>query len=281
MAVTRRKFVSLLASMALAVSLMGFAPAAAFADNATTGSFDLSASAITVTTGSTTDLSQFVENEADNGDYHFDYVINGSGASVNKHSGKFVGSSAGTYTVTVYMMEGVAPTGNNGKPCNDLAQLDKETITITVSDTDASYGFQGIGQNSIMVTSPSVTSAKYDATTNTYTNVMATPTLSDDGNYYYVTYQQNAGFKDHDGATEYAKINKGNIALYIDGEQAALLGDDQNAIVVTQADNATKTITLQIDASAVEIGHTTLTFLPSLCGNKAAVVNGSTVNFMF
>lgn len=278
MAVTKRKFVSLFASMALAFSLMGFAPAAAFADNATTGSFDLSASAITVTTGSTTDLNQYVENKTANGDYHFDFVMNGSGASVNKHSGNFVGSSAGTYTVTVYMMEKTTPTGNNGKPCYDCIQLDKETITITVSDEDASYGFQGTGQNSIKVTSPAVTSATYNANTNTYTNVMATPTLSDDG-YYYVTYQQNAGFKNNDGADSYMSLNEGNISILNDGIVVATLGDDE--FTVDSATHATKTVVLKIAASKVKVGNTTIEFDSALHGNNKNAALGSTVLFNF
>ncbi len=284
MSITRRKFVSLFASMALVLSLVGVAPVAAYADDATTGEIVAHATAITVTTGSSTDLSQYFDpDDSVDGDYHFDYVMSGSGATVNKHSGAFVPTSAGNYTVTVYLLAGAQPDKNSGKPCTGYTVLDQATLSITVATVDGSYGYQGSGQNSILVTDPAVTSVDYDAASGTYVNELSVPSLSEDGNYYLITYKQNAGFKDHDGADSYTALNKGQIVLMNgDGEQVASLGDGTGVLVVDSATHATKTIVLKIKVTdAVSLGNMALVFSPDLRGNNDKALLGSTVEFDF
>ncbi len=286
MSITRRKFVSLFASMALALSLVGIAPAAAYADDATTGSIKAGATEITVTTGSSTDLSQYFEaDDTVDGDYHFDYVLtSGSGATVNKHSGAFVPTTTADqdYTVTVYLMNQSKHTQDSGKPCSNggIKILDQTTLTIHVKTANASYGYQGSGKNTIKVTDPAVTDFDYDSASDTYVNELSAPTLSD--GYYAITYVQNAGFKDYDGASDYTAWNKGNISLLNgDGDTIASLGDGTGVLVVEDAVHATKTITLKIKASNVVLGETTLLFSGDLRGNNKNAVLGSTVGFSF
>lgn len=285
MSITRRKFVSLFASMALALSLVGIAPAAAYADDATTGSIKASATEITVTTGSSTDLSQYFDKTGVDGDYHFDYVLtSGSGATVNKHSGAFVPTTTADqdYTVTVYLMNQPKHTQDSGKPCsnNGIKVLDKTTLTIHVKTANASYGYQGSGKNTIMVTDPAVTDFDYNSDSDAYVNELSAPTLSD--GYYTITYVQNAGFQDHDGASNYTTWNKGNISLLNgDGDVIASLGDGTGTLVVEDAVHATKTITLKIKASDVVLGETALVFSGDLRGNNKNAVLGSTVGFSF
>ena len=288
MSITRRKFVSLFASMALALSLVGIAPAAAYADDATTGSIKASATEITVTTGSSTDLSQYFDKTGVDGDYHFDYVLtSGSGATVNKHSGAFVPTTTADqdYTVTVYLMNQPKHTSDPGKPCSkdNIKVLDQVTLTIHVKTANASYGYQGSGKNTIMVTDPAVTDFSYDADDDMYVNELSAPSLSEDGDYYIITYMQNAGFQKYDGATKYTERNKGNIALLSGDNEIATLGDGSGVLVVDSATHATKTIVLKIKKSSdVVLGHMTLEFAPELRGNNdTGVVLGSTVQFNF
>ena len=282
MSITRRKSVSLFTSMALALSLVGIAPAAAYADNATTGSIDASATAITVTTGSSTDLSQYFEaDDTVDGDYHLDYVVSDEGATVNKHSGKFIGTVEGDYVVTVYLMNQATPEKNQGKPCTGMTVLDKVTLNVTVAGSDAVYGYQGIGQNSIKVTDQTVAKAAYDEDNNVYNNTLVAPSLSADGKYYTFTYEQNAGFKSYNSASGYTTLNAGNITLYSGNTQVGTLGDATGAITVASADHDTKTIVLKIDASKITLGSAKLVFGENLCGNNKSVILGSTINFLF
>ncbi len=283
MSITRRKFVSLFASMALTLSLVGIAPAAAYADDATTGGIDASATAITVTTGSSTDLSQYFKaDKTVNGDYHFDYVLSGSGATVNKHNGTFIGTTAGDYTVTVYLLAGAQPDKNSGKPCSGFTILKQTTLKVTVAGSDTTYGYQGSGKNSILVTDPAVTKVSHSATADTYTNTLSAPTLGSDG-YYRVTYKQNAGFKSYDSAQAYENLNKSNITLLDTetGEVIASLADGSGILTVESATHSSKTIVLKIKADEITLGDTTLQFENGLRGNSETVLLGSTVQFEF
>ncbi len=288
MSITRRKFVSLFASMALALSLVGIAPAAAYADDATTGNIKASATEITVTTGSSTDLSQYFDKTGVDGDWHFDYVLtSGTGATVNKHSGAFVPTTTADqdYTVTVYLMNQSKHTQDSGKPCSDggIKVLDQTTLTIHVKTANASYGYQGSGKNTIKVTDPAVTDFSYDADSDIYVNELSVPSLDEDGEYYVVTYMQNAGFQKYDGADAYAARNAGKISLTtLDGEPIASLGDGTDVLTVESAVHATKTITLKIKVcDEVVLGETMLVFDGGLLGNNDNTSLGSTVMFMF
>ena len=288
MSITRRKFVSLFASMALALSLVGIAPASAYATDSTEGTIVANATEITVTTGSSIDLSKYFDKDGVDGDYHFDYVMaSATGATVNKHSGLFV-STATTdqdYTVTVYLMNQSEHTKDSGKPCSNdgIKVLDQTTLTVHVRTENASYGYQGSGKNTIKVTDPAVTDFDYDADDNTYVNELSAPSLSEDGEYYVITYVQNAGFQRYDGATAYTERNKGNIVLLSDDNEIATLGDGSGILVVDSATHATKTIVLKIKKSSdVVLGHMTLEFAPGLRGNNdTGVTLGSTVQFNF
>lgn len=280
MSMTRRKFVSLLAAAALAMSMMVALPAAAFAADAASGTLTPNATAITVLTGDSTNLGQYFTTQVNpaGSDAHLDFVMGPStaAASVNKHSGAYVATSEGVSTVTVYLMAGAAPQHNPGKPDAGVAILDQKTITVTATSQDADYGFQGAGKNAVMVTSPAVTGTTQTATG--YENELSAPVL-DDG-YYYVTYQQNAGFRDHDGAAAYQALNADNIKLTYNGGEEAYLGSS-DVLTVASAVHATKTVVLKIDASAVTLGDCELAFLPALQGNNPNSILGSEISFTF
>lgn len=278
---TRRKFVSLLAAAALALSMV-VAPAAAFAADATSGTLTPSATAITVLTGDSTNLGQYfkIDNLSPTGsDAHLDFVMGPStaAATVNKHSGAYVATTEGVSTVTVYLMAGAAPQHNSGKPDTGVAILDQKTLTVNATSQNADYGFQGAGSNAIMVMSPKVTGTTQTSTS--YENELSAPVL--DNGSYYVTYRQNAGFRSYDGAAAYQTLNAGKITLsYNDGANEAVLGSS-DVLTVASADHATKTVVLKIDASAVTLGTCELTFDPGLRGNNETSVLGSDITFTF
>lgn len=290
LSVTRRKFVSLLAAAALAASMIVAAPATALAADATSGSIIQKATAVTTTVGAELELANFFDRSLDpaDGDYHFDYVEVEStdegvaAATVNKHNGKLIATTTGTVTVDVYLLAGTAPTGNNGKPCTNFTVLDQETITVTV-ESASSYGFQGTGANTIKVTSPTVSAYDADATDG-FVNTLSGLTAVD--GYYYITYQQAAGFRGFDGADAYEATNGQHITLeYYDANEeanvTAVCGDASGVISVSEATHSTKTITLKIDASQVSLGGNTLSFASGLQGNNTSSVLGCTVQFTF
>ena len=164
---TRRKLVSLFAAIALAFSMLGFAPAA-FAAADSTGSGELSAAEIgmpdraattivptaddlSVAAGSTLNMyDKFTAEGIDFTSQHLDFKIANTetdtgSATINKHSGVLTASSAGTVTVKAYLVNAAQQSGINTNPCQATTISATKQVTITPA---TAYGYQG---NNLMV----------------------------------------------------------------------------------------------------------------------------------
>lgn len=276
------RLVAFVAAICMVAAML---PAMAFADNATSGSFTLSSTALEVTSGSTGDVSSLVSSVSvspGGSDYHFDYVAaDGTTAfTVNKHSGALTASSVSentTGTVTVYLLAGSAPTGNSGKPCTDYTVLSSQTVTVTVA-ASSTYGYQG-NNMTMKMTSPAVTS--YSGSNSTgWVNVLAAQTPTD--GYYSFTVKSSSGFKKYNTATLFASLNAGNVAVKdaLGQTQATLAQNNTGDLVIDSVDNDTKTIQLKVASSIITTGNSRLVFESGFHGNNASNTLGTTVAFV-
>lgn len=276
------RLVAFVAAICMVAAML---PAMAFADNATSGSFTLSSTALEVTSGSTGDVSSLVSSVSvspSGSDYHFDYVAaDGTTAfTVNKHSGALTASSVSentTGTVTVYLLAGSAPTNNSGKPCTDYTVLSSQTVTVTVA-ASSTYGYQG-NNMTMKMTSPAVTS--YSGSNSTgWVNQLGSVSAASDG-YYYFTVKLSSGFSKYNTASSFAERNAGNIVLKNSaGTIDSVSADNDGSVQIYSTDNSTKTVQVRVLASAATGSNVTLVFGSGFRGNNDNNTLGCTVGFV-
>lgn len=98
----RSKLVASVAAAAMAASMVVAVPGAAFATYDTGSISAKTTTAVNTTVGSQVDMADYFTYSASGGDgaWHVDYkVTDGSGATVNKHSGKLTASAEGDVEV--------------------------------------------------------------------------------------------------------------------------------------------------------------------------------------
>ncbi len=277
------RFVAFFAAICMAMAMV---PAMAFATVPTTGTFTLDATSVEVTSGTTANLQTLLKptpNSDLNGDeYHFDYVAaTGTTAfTVNKHSGVLTASTVGADTtgyVTVYLLAGNTPTGNNGKPCTGFTILSSQVVTVDVK-TSSSYGYQG-NSMTMKMTSPTVTSYSGNNTSG-WVNTLAASTPS--SGYYNFTVKLSSGFKSYNTALAFASINAGNVTVKnaLGITQATLAAGNTGNLIIDSVDNDTKTVNLKVASSIVTAGNSRLVFGSGFRGNNASNTLGTTIAFV-
>lgn len=275
----REKIIASAASAALAASMVVCVPGMAFATiDATQSSVAVSTDqVINVTAGSQVDMTGYFKANAvsDDGQYHMDYkVTDGSGASINKHSGLLTATAEGTVTVTAYLTGIAQPQGIKDNPCNSNAVSNSVTVKVNAANA---YGYQGV-KNTIMITSPSVT-AFSGSNEKGWTNTLSASTPTD--GYYMFTVKMNNGFKNYNTPALFAARNAGNITLGIGGATVASLnGDNTGEIIIDSVDSDSKTVVVKVAADYVVPGMTELVFGEGFVGNNASNTLGTTVSFV-
>lgn len=276
----REKIIASAASAALAASMVVCVPGMAFASY-DKGSITPSSTSLSVVAGSQTDLSKLFTYKTEGGDgvCHIDYkVTGGSGATVNKHSGVLTANSVGDVVVTAYLTGVAQPQGVKDNPCDSTEAKASSSINIKITES-STYGWQGIGGNSIKITSPEVTSVG-GSDTEGWTNYLAASSPVD--GYYDFTISMNNGFKSYDGADEFAALNAGNVTLKkTDGTLISTLSaSNDGGVVISEANSTNKTVTVSVSQELVSSGNVQLVFGAGFRGNNASNVLGTTVAFV-
>ena len=277
LSMTRRKFVAIFTALtlALATSMLGAAPVAAYAadqgqnadnvavfladadGNATSATITATDVAPTATVGAVTDLladiDQYVTITAD-GTYHLDFAVTdgAESATVNKHKGQLTGVAVGTAYVTVYVVSGAAGQVNT-TPCSTA--LASTTLSVEVSAATSTYGFQGNNQ-SIKLTNLVPTSVSGN-NTDGWTNALGTLTTS--GGVIEIDFTMSSGIGQYNiGAFE--NLNGSYVSIVRNNGQvvATLSGEDMEF----DATKSTKTdIVMYIDATSLNLsGNYNLVF---------------------
>lgn len=291
---TKRRLVSLLAALTLAFSMLGVAPMAAFATadsaggdtSATTGAGTpaRSASTITATTG---DLSvavgstlnmydKFLAEGLDTTCQHIDFKITNTAtdtgsATISKHPGVLTGSSAGTVTVTAYLVNAVQQPGVSGNPCQTPIASATKQVTITPQNA---YGYQG---NDLMIQMTSFSPAfnSYSSSTG-YSNSLTNVTATND--VISFNYLQNYGIGKNT-ISQYQALNAEQIVLKnSSGTIVKRLG---NGITLAQQGSSKTALIANVASTGLASGVYTLSFLPDyVAGNETSYLD-TTVSFQF
>lgn len=282
-------------------------PVMVFADNGyecnVTVTNPQNSSSMTLYTGGSTTLQATVEawdeTTYDPVDCHIDWSSTSSLITVGKHSGRVtvVGASNGTAIVTGTVRTGVKQSGY-GDPSLTCPGTVVDTFTVTIDIVaNSTYGYQGEGGNTMLLTSPSgATLVSYTpATTSTsedarYLNDITGLTLATEtvgtATYYKFGYTMSAGINNFKQST--FNTYAGDIQIF-NAVQSGGTGSNYDTIsgsaVVTSAtflSFSSPNIYIGFPAASLTSGnHYILRFGPSVCGNNTAKKLGCYVDFMF
>lgn len=304
LSMTRRKFVAIFTALtlALATSMLGAAPVAAYAadqgqnadsvavfladadGNATSATITPTGVAPTATVGAVTDLltniSQYVTITAD-GTYHLDFAVTGGTkfATVNKHKGELTGVAVGTAKVTVYVVSGAAQSNNSSTPCSEA--LASTTLNVEVSAATSTYGFQGNNQ-SIKLSSITPTSVVGNNQAG-WTNALGTLTIANGA--LSIDFDMSSGIGQYTIAG-YEELNGSNVYLLAAGSDTPVAYLSGEAMSLAQQGSSKTALTLNINSSALTSGTTyTLVFTSNFSAgntNSSSVKTlGCDVKFVF
>lgn len=231
---------------------------------------------VEVTAGNQVNLTSWVSEAYPNTHYDFKVTSGTAYGQVNKHSGQFTGTAAGSCTVTVYLVDGDAPTKNPNNPDGTvLAQVD---LPVNVSAT-SDYGFQG-KKLAIKMNNPGVQSYMGSDVAG-YTNELGA--LVPVNGKLSFTFEMTHGFNSYNSPSGFAELNNGNLLLETDeGKIVATLSTrNTGALTITAVNNSTKTVTAQVNTSGLSAGTYKLVYLSSFRANNPANTLGTTVSFRF
>lgn len=278
-----RKNKKFIASIIMAMMMvLAMVPSMAFADTAEIGGNTYTSTIQAVSPGSvpvgqSVIMSSTYETNY-TGQVHVDWTIsNGTGsATINTHQGQLVGVSAGTVTVTATLKTGVAGTGNGDQSGCSGEALASNSITFRIANSNT-YGYQGIGGNTMKMLSP-VTPSFDQTTTRTigstdytvYNNNMTNVPISN-GECIF-GYTMSAGVNNF----KYDTFKKYEDEITISAVNSGLTTSP--SVAYDSFDTDTKTIKLK--ASNLVAGESyILSFGPDVCGNNIDKKLGCYVEF--
>lgn len=235
-----------------------------------------------------------VEPEGTTTPSHIDWSIvdaenHSSTATLNKHAGLFTAISAGEVTVQAILREGEPVSGqgmpNNVEPGRVLATT--QIAVEVVSTAENTYGYQGLGGNSMLMTNPSQvyfldTDTNPDDQKTIYKNlVYSFMPVSTDGSVTF-GYTMSAGINNFQKET-FDKY-RNDIKLYDEAGKditVPYVKDGQTPQpTIDLAGFADGTVSIDVSGLAPE-GEYTLEFGPSVCGNNIDKKLDSYVQFNF
>ncbi len=270
----RNRVVASAAAAAMAASMVVAAPGAAFATYDTGEIHAKSEEAVSTAVGAQVDMADYFDYSASGGDgkWHVDYkVTDGTAATVNKHSGVLTATSEGTVTVTAYLTA-VKKQQIQVNPCKETEV--KATVTVEIADK-TTYGFQG-ADVAIMMTDPTPTLISGNNTVG-WKNALSG--VSAVNGYYCFDMEMTHGFKDSDGADDFAALNAGNISVVKNGVVIdSLTANNNTGVQIDAADSDSKTFTVAVSAKVATAGAE-LVFGSDFRGKSAKNKLGTTVSF--
>lgn len=306
MTLSKRKGKSVLAIVLSVVMMLFMLPMMVFADNGY--QYDLewinpqNGTSLTLYTGGSTTLQADVETwETLNNtpvDSHIDWSTASSLITVGKHSGRVtvVGASSGTAIVTGTVRTGLKQSGY-GDPSLTCPGTVVGTFTVTINVVaNGTYGYQGEGGNTMLLTSPSgATLVSYTpATTSTsedarYLNditglTIATETVGTT-TYYKFGYTMSAGINNFKQSTFNTYAGAIQIFNAVQADGTGNYDTISGSVVVSSAtflSFSSPNIYIGFPTASLTAGnHYILRFGPSVCGNNTAKKLGCYIDFMF
>lgn len=308
MTLSKRKGKSVLAIVLSIVMMLFMIPMMAFADNGyVVEQYDYTNpqsanTEITLYTGGSTTL-QVTASVMDSStleyvDNHIDWSSTSSLITVGKHSGRVtvVGASSGTAIVTGTVRTGLKQSGY-GDPSLICPGTVVGTFTVTINVvTNSTYGYQGEGGNTMLLTSPtSATLVSYTpATTSTsedarYLNDITGLTLATETvgttTYYKFGYTMSAGINNFKQSTFNTYAGAIQIFNAVQADGTGNYDTISGSAVVSSAtflSFSSPNIYIGFPVASLTSGnHYILRFGPSVCGNNSAKKLGCYIDFMF
>ena len=205
---------------------------------------------------------------------HIDWTSsNESVATIGTHKGKITPVAAGTTTITATLREGEAPTGTGSGTGGDCTGtiLATDSITVTVQASTA-YGYQGIGGNTMLMTTPSNITGGQLTADGYYNVINDTIALTADGSSDF-SFTMSAGMNNFnpqdfkDNSLPHIKV------LDLDETQVSGTSVEYQSI-------SNNNITIKV-SGLMSGEYYILQFGSDVCGNNVAKKLGIPVNFQF
>jgi len=224
---------------------------------------------------------------------HIDWTSSDTSvATISKHNGVVTVVNPGTVTFTATVMNGQKPSGTGqgggqGSNCTQSTGYETATISFTVAYT-TTYGYQGTGGNSMLLTAlngTSVTSSDITAGT-LYNGTTISGYYNTINNVSAVTGTVSFGFTMSAGVNnfQYTNFNANcvsHINIYqFDEDDGWVSFSGINNISATDFDTTTHVITITASQS-LTAGMYKIVFGAAVCGNKTTKNLGVPVSFVF
>ena len=292
----RQKFVAITSALALAATMVGVAPATALAQ-------DIEGVDLAIAAQKRSAEFEFIQNPLDvelgtqvnlntNADcpdgYHLEWYVTGGQkfGTVNKR-GMFSPTAIGTCKVTAYLFDG--PTVEQGSNNNPDYALDSNVLNVNVVSGDQSdYTYQGIGGQSIMMTSPEVTKVSGNDNAG-WTNTLGGVNKANGKMTFNISMSAGYGTP-QESFNDWLDYNLENVSYVYNKKingivvQDEIFLDDPNITVEATGyepgNNSNIVITINfkaLDQSAGNPGQ--LVFYPEFSGNNYSKVLGTTIAF--
>lgn len=304
MTLSKRKGKSVLAIVLSIVMMLFMIPMMALAENGYVFDYDIinpPSGTMTLYTGGSATIEATAEvwDSSDQSvDCHIDWSSTSSLITVGKHSGRVTvtGASSGTAIVTGTVRTGLKQSGY-GDPSLICPGTVAGTFTVTINVvTNGTYGYQGEGGNTMLLTSPSgATLVSYTpATTSTsedarYLNDITGLTLATETvgttTYYKFGYTMSAGINNFKQSTFNTYAGAIQIFNAVQADGTGNYDTISGSAVVSSAtflSFSSPNIYIGFPTASLTAGnHYILRFGPTVCGNNTAKKLGCNIDFMF
>lgn len=295
-----RKFIiSVIMTLMLIASMM---PGMAFAQSEVEGyNVEITSAPTSMTTADSTATltASTTKPEGSTTAVHIDWSSSDTSvATIGKHKGTLTPRGAGTVTITARLVEGAEPSDGGGTGNSPCTGTTLATDTVVVNITEAAYGYQGEGGNTMLmeklagadVETGDITVGPMDTynSKNAYNNTIEDPltstdvTVQDISSEPYIPstingitfgYTMSAGINNFKVDTFKTYMN--DIAVY-DAAGTTKVAD------IKYVGFANRIVTIAVDADNLDENRTyTLRFGPSVCGNNPAKNLNCYVDFEF
>lgn len=287
MSKTSMKSTKNIAAVVMALLMTVMMPIVVLADNVQITISSPKAANTTIYTGDSFTLTASGYDSTTN---HIDWTSSDTSvATISKHNGVVTVVGPGSVTFTATVMDGVKPSGSgSGSSCTATSGYDTASISFTAA-TSTSYGYQGTGGNTMLLTALNGTTVSasnvtagilYSGTTiSGYENTISSPTASagtisfgfmmsaGTNNFQYTNFNSNC-------------VSQITISQFDDEDETYAYVCGINNLTASSFDSTTGVITIT-SVNSLTAGQYKITFGANVCGNNTNKKLGVPVSFVF
>ena len=275
-------------AIVMALLMTAVVPIVVLADTALTISSPRNANS-TIYTGDSFTLTVSDPDFSNSTTNHIDWTSSDTSvATISKHNGVVTVLSAGSVTFTATVMDGAKPSGGSGgTSCTTSTGYETASISFTVA-TSTSYGYQGTGGNTMLLTALNGTTVSASNVTagvlysgssiSGYENIINSPTAS--AGIVSFGFTMSAGVNNFQPTTfNSVCVSEITIQKYYDG-LGWLSECGINTVSESNFDSSTHVITIY-SSNSLSAGTYQITFGSNVCGNNTSKKLGVPVSFTF